>query len=211
MSAVVAWQSEVVGRNPYRTNQRWVETPDGYIWSPYLQPVNNRSNAPINSLPEASLSPGMWVEVSVPFVDLALDNPPARSPGYQDRIKLGLPIRLYYSQVIWVDQIKPEEQGAVWYRINEKYGTYGDILWGPAQAFRPITIEEMAPISPHVEEKRVVVDVTRQTLSCYEGQTEVHFARISSGALYNYVGERVDSWATPIGNFPSGASSFHCT
>jgi hypothetical protein len=37
--AVVPWLREVIGSTPNRTNQRWVETPDGYIWSPYLQPV----------------------------------------------------------------------------------------------------------------------------------------------------------------------------
>lgn len=200
--AVVAWLREVVGRNLFRTNQRWVETPDGYIWSPYLQPVHNTTNLPINSLPETSLGTGMWVEVSVPYVNLVFANPPARSPGYQDRIKLGLPVRLYYSQVLWVDEIKTDEQGTVWYRVNEKYGSYGDILWGEAQAFRPLNSEEMAPISPDVQEKRVVVDITYQTLSCYEGNTEVYFTRISSGALYNYAGEKVDAWATPIGKFP---------
>jgi hypothetical protein len=49
---VVIWLRELVGRNPNRTNQRWVETPDGYIWSPYLQPVQNNANIPIKVLPE---------------------------------------------------------------------------------------------------------------------------------------------------------------
>lgn len=200
--AIVPWLREVVGKNPYRTNQRWVETPDGYIWSPYLQPVRNAPNPPIQSLPDTSLGAGMWVEVSVPYVDLILDNPPARSPGYQDRIKLGIPLRLYYSQIVWIDQIRTDNVGQVWYRVNEKYGSYGDILWGDAEAFRPLTSDEMAPISPGVEDKRVVVDITYQTLSCYEGNTEVYFTRISSGALFNYVGEKVDVWATPIGKFP---------
>jgi len=86
--------------------------------------------------------------------------------------------------------------------VNEKYGSYGDILWSLAEAFRPLTAEEIAPIAPEIEEKRVIVDITYQTLSCYEGITEVYFIRISSGALYNCVGEKVDLWATPIGNFP---------
>ena len=30
--AVVPWLRELVGKNTFRTNQRWVETPDGYIW-----------------------------------------------------------------------------------------------------------------------------------------------------------------------------------
>ena len=42
--AVVPWLRELVGKNIYRTNQRWVETPEGYIWSPYLQPVQNNPN-----------------------------------------------------------------------------------------------------------------------------------------------------------------------
>src|SRR5512133_3454796 len=45
---VVPWLREVVGRRPFRFNQRWVETPDGYIWTPYLQPVQNVINTPVS-------------------------------------------------------------------------------------------------------------------------------------------------------------------
>jgi hypothetical protein len=200
--AVVNWLREVVGINLYRTNQRWVETPDGYLWSPYIQPVQNLPNQPVQKLPETSLGPGMWVEVSVPYVDLYLDNPPPRSPALKDRKELGLPPRLYFSQILWVDQIKTDEEGNVLYRVNEKYGTYGDILWGAAEAFRPLTPEELAPISPDVEEKRVVVHIIHQTLSCYEGKDEVFFTRISSGAKWDAQGKPVDVWSTPIGRFP---------
>ncbi|OGO11199.1 MAG: hypothetical protein A2032_05105 [Chloroflexi bacterium RBG_19FT_COMBO_49_13] len=200
--AVVPWLRELVGSNPYRTNQRWVETPDGYIWSPYLQPVQNQPNTPIKNLPEANGEIGMWVEVSLPYIDLSLDNPPPRAPSLQHRQDLGLAPRLYYSQLMWVDQIKTDDQDQVWYRLNERYGSYGDILWGPAETFRLLAVDEIAPFSPEVEDKRVVVDITNQTLSCFEGKTEVFFTRISSGALYNSNGERVDAWATPIGNFP---------
>ena len=198
---VVPWQHEMVGMNIYRTNQRWVETPDGYIWSPYLQPVRNLPNSPLTTLPETSLGPGLWVEVSIPYVDLILDKPAALSPGFKHRLDLGLLPRLYYSQIVWVDQARADDQGQVWYRVVEKYGSYGDILWGAAEAFRPLTAEETAPISPDVEEKRIVVDINHQNLSCFEGQNEVYFARISSGALYNATGQKVTAWATPIGNF----------
>ena len=45
----------------------------------------------------------------------------------------------------------------------------------------------MAPINPGVEGKQIVVDVTdsRQTLSCYEGKSEVYYCRISSGRVPN--------------------------
>ena len=87
-----------------------------------------------------------------------------------------------------MDQIKTDTQGQIWYRVNERYGTYGDILWGDAEAFRPLTADEMAPISPEVEEKRVVVNIAYQTLSCFEGKTRCTLPRISSGALFNPLG-----------------------
>lgn len=189
---VVTWLGETVGWDPQRINQRWVETPDGYIWSPYLQPVRNTLTTPLAELPSPG---GMWAEVSIPYIDLKLDNPPARAPWLAERISQGLPPRLYHSQVIWVDQVKTDEQGQAWYRINERYGSYGDLFWAAAQAFRPLSAEEIVPISPEVEDKRVVVNVAYQTLACYEGQREVYLARVSTGLLSNEA-------ATPIGEFP---------
>ena len=130
--AVVPWLHETVGTWAWRNNQRWVETPDGYIWSPYIQPVKNEPNQPITQLPAADNDqPGMWVEVSVPWVDAVLANPPARSFWIKSREEHGLPPRMYYSQILWIDQIKTDENGQVLYRINERYGNPGDIFWAP--------------------------------------------------------------------------------
>jgi hypothetical protein len=30
--------------------------------------------------------------------------------------------------------------------VGEKYGTFGDFFWAPAEGFRPLTAEEMDPI-----------------------------------------------------------------
>jgi lipoprotein-anchoring transpeptidase ErfK/SrfK len=196
--AVVPWLREVIGTWPNRINQRWIETPEGYLWSSQVQPVRNLPNIPLDSLPQTSLGVGMWVEVSVPYVDLILVNPPARAPWLKNSLETGLPLRFFYSQIAWVDQIKVENDGQVWYRINEQFG-YGDIFWASAEAFRPISNEEMAPINPEVENKRVLVDITYQTMSCFEGNAEVYFARVSTGALYDYLGHRVDAWGTPLG------------
>ena len=105
------------------------------------------------------------------------------------------------SQIVWADQIRTDESGRVWYRLIEKYGS-GDIFWGQAEAFHPLTAEEISPINPQAEDKRIVVKIWERTLSCFEGKTEVHFARISSGALYDAWGNRVDAWATPVGESP---------
>ena len=200
---ILPWVREVVGSMPGRVNQRFVETPNGYIWGGYVQPVQNRPNSPLGNLYQTSLGAGMWVEVTVPYVDLILENPPARAPWLQYQLSINLPPRFYYSQVVWVDQIKTDENGQVWYRLNEKYGS-GDFFWGQAEAFHPLTPEEIAPISPDVDpaQKRIVVKIWEQTLSCFEGNTEVHFARISSGALWDAWGNRVDAWQTPVGESP---------
>jgi hypothetical protein len=94
-----------------------------------------------------------------------------------------LPLRLYYSQILWIDQVKTDSSGQIWYRVNERYGNPGDLLWAPGEAFRPLTEEELAPINPEVEDKRIVVRVNwnDQWLSCFEGNTEVFFCRVSSG------------------------------
>jgi len=201
--SVIPWLHELVGTMPGRINQRFVETPYGFVWGGYVQPTRNQPNVPTAALPQTSLGPGMWVEVTVPYVDLILDNPPARAPWLQYVASINLPARFYYSQIVWADQIRTDEKGQVWYRLNEKYGS-GDLFWGPAQAFRPLTVEELSPISLEVEpaQKSIVVRIWNQTLSCFEGDREVHFARISSGALYDAWGNRVDAWETPIGEFP---------
>jgi hypothetical protein len=198
--AVVPWLHETVGTWAWRNNQRWVETPDGYIWSPYIQPVKNEPNQPITQLPAADNDqPGMWVEVSVPWVDAVLANPPARSFWIKSREEHGLPPRMYYSQILWIDQIKTDENGQVLYRINERYGNPGDIFWAAGEAFRPLTSEELTPISPDVVDKSILVNVNWniQTLTCFEGNTEVYFTRISSG---------VTSGSTPI--TPFGGQGF---
>lgn len=197
--AVQPWLREIIGHWPWRNNQRWVETPDGYIWAPYLQPVKNLPNIPLKTLPRVNDGEGMWVEVTVPYVDAVLKNPPARSRWLRYRLEHGLPPRMYYSQILWVDENKKDDQGNIWYRINERYGNPGDIFWVRGEACRPITKEEVEPIHPNVENKRVVIDVNYgvQTLSCFEDDKEVYFCRISSG---------VGDGSTPI--TPYGTNGF---
>lgn len=196
--AVVPWLREVVGETPLgRVNRRWVETDKGYLYAPNVQPVENHPNQPLKELPDTSLGKGMWAEVTVPYVDVYLDNPPARSPWLKNS---PMP-RLYYSQILWIDQITTNSRGQVLYRVNERFGL-GDILWAAAEAFRPITADEMTPISPDVENKTVVVDVTHQTMSCYEGNSEVYYCLISSGGKWDAEGNEVEKWSTPVGPHP---------
>ena len=201
-NAVVPWLREVTGSSPYRFVQRFVETPDGYIWSPHLQKVQNNINENVlTRLPDYTGGIGMWVEVIVPYVDLVLANPPVRSPAFQK----GVPQRLYYQQVVWCDEIMMDEEDVVWYRLNERSGSYGDIFYVPAKAMQVITPEEVAPLSPEVpnEEKKIVININEnvQTLSCFENEREVYFARISAGQRADIKGNPTEKSATPLGVF----------
>jgi Uncharacterized protein conserved in bacteria len=198
---VVEWQRDVVGAAPSSasTNRKWVETPDGYIPAIRLQPCEANLNQPVMDLPQQTEGKGFWAEVTVPYVDLTLDNPPAHAPKLQELIAASQPARFYYSQVFWVDDVKTDDQGNVLYHVIEKHGSYGDMFWADARAFRQITTDELSPISPDVTDKKVVVDLTHQTLSCYEGKREVLFSRVSTGAKFNSEGQAVDAWSTPTG------------
>ncbi len=194
---VVAWIREVVGDVPeYRISSRWVETPQGYVYAPNLQPVRNRPNVPLTQFPDTSAA-GMWVEVTLPFVDVKVDNYPPIGYWLQNNYEP----RYYYSQVLWADQIKTGEDGKIYYRINEKYDR-GDILWGSAEAFRPITQEEISPINPDVEDKKILVNLFQETLSCYEGSREVYFCKVSAGLPFDAKGDPVPVSATPMGSHP---------
>jgi len=192
---VVVWLREVVGEAPSGVySRRWVETPNGYLFAPVVQPVRNLPNAPIILAPNSSAGQGFWAEVTVPYVDIKVEKDPCSF--WLRNVKNP---RLYYSQVLWIDAISTNDQGQVSYRVNEKYGNCGDTYWGAAEAFRPLTAEEIAPIHPDAADKRVYVDLNHQTLSCFEGKDEVYFCRISSGAKYDAQGRSVDKYSTPIG------------
>ncbi len=194
---VVVWQREVIGSNSHQmTSQTWVETPDGFIYAPNLQPVRNLPNTPLTALPAGK--PGFWAEVTVPYVDLQLQNAPV-SPGVKYTLQTGQPLRLYYGQVVWIDQLGADAGGKIYYRVDESPGHgygYGDIFIAEGSGFRPLADADVAAINPNVDpaSKKIVVDATdgHQWLSCLEGKTEVYFCRISSG-----YGEK---FSTPVGD-----------
>ena len=181
--AVVPWYREVVGFWPGRTNRRWVETPEGYVWAPEIQPVKEELNQTLSELPQEGEQPGLWVEVTVPWVGAVLEKDQVYSSWWNLLRSKNLSPRFYYGQVLWVDDLRMDDQGQTWYRINERYGNPGDTLWARAEAFRPIEESELSVIHPEAENKRIVIDrsYSRQTLSCFEGDREVYFARVSTG------------------------------
>ena len=204
--AVLPWVKVVIGAPNLNRgkSRRWVETPDGYIYGPDFQRVLNQINVPVKTLPQSASGTGMWVEVSVPWVDAPLANPPARAEVLR---QLDGNPRLYYSQIYWVDDLR-QRNGKTEYHITEKHGSPGDMFWADGQALRPMTLEEMTPIRPEVGDKRVLVNLGTQTMACFEGKKEVYFCRVSTGAKFNSDGKAVDKWSTPVGMFNSISRKF---
>ena len=146
----------------------------------------------------------MWAEVTVPYIDAPLANPPARAEVLKE---LDRNPRLYYSQVYWIDDMRARN-GITQYHATEKHGSPGDMFWADARGMRPIPPEELTPISPDVTDKKVLVNVSNQTLACYEGNREVYYCRVSTGAKFNADGKSVDKWATPLGLYNSVSRKF---
>jgi len=199
------WGREVIGNVVALTNQKYLETAQGYIWSSRVQPTKNLPNKPITQMPAGQ--PGFWVEVTVPYVDLTLEGT-AASPWLKSKQEFNFPPRVYYSQVLWIDQVR-QNNGFVEYRWNEDanghgygYGPYGEFFWLDGAGVKVLTDADVAPINPDVDpnEKKIVASITYQTLSCYEGNNEVFFCRIASGQKFDANGAASEELATPVGD-----------
>lgn len=190
---VIPWYREVAatGLDYNSVNQRWVETEGGYIYAGYIQPVENIPNQPLTELPAYGKTPGMWVEITVPVSDLIIDGAPG---SYW--LKTAMHPRVYYGQVFWADTIRQDESGEIFYRMTQRVGCQEEYYWTPASSCKVLTPDDISAISPEVEDKKVVVNLKTQTLSCLENNIEVFFCRVSTGP--KIAGE----WATAPGDHP---------
>jgi hypothetical protein len=171
---------QTVGRGLRPHNHVWFETPGGFLWSSFGQPVQDLPNLALETIPDG----GIWTEVSVPFVDGRREANPDSPVRY----------RLYWAMILNVDQRVSGVDGRIWYRVHDENEVK---LFAPAEAFRPIPADELAPIRPEAEPKSIRVNLTRQDLSAWEGSVEVYYCRIASGFGFLEDGRRI--WNTPLG------------
>ncbi len=179
---------EVVAEEP-KFNPVWYRVWGGYMHRARLQRVQVLYNLPLASIPQGTR---LLTEVTVPFTQ------PWRftkTYGWQP-----LNFRLYYESVHWIEAIEEGPDGQAWYRVfDELAGTY----YAPALHLRHIPFESLAPISPEIplEDKRIEVNLTTQTLTAYEYETIVFQTNISSGLPFGGSGGRGPSTKTPSGQF----------
>ena len=202
---LLPWGREVIGNVVALTNQKYLETPKGYVWSSRVQPTRNIPNTPITEIPAGQ--PGFWAEVTVPYIDLTLEGVVA-SPWLKSKQEFKFPPRIYYGQTIWIDQVR-QNNGFVEYRWDEGanghgygYGAYGEFFWLDGAGVKVLTDADVAPISPEIDPatKKIIANITYQTLSCYEGNNEVYFCRIASGQKFDATGAISEELATPVGD-----------
>lgn len=183
---------EVVGKAPRADphNYRWFETSDGYLWAPWVYPMNFQPQTPLETIPGGKA----WAEVSVPWVQgrsAPSDFAPVVIMESND-----LPLTLYYASIYTVKKAVKDEAGKIWYLLED----LGLSMYARADGLRLITAEELDPISPDVEDKLVVVDLTRRmkTISALENGKEVFYAVIASGGIDPKTGLP----STPAGEHP---------
>ena len=152
--------------NPY--NDVWYRIGElGYVYSGWVQPVKTSFNQPASGIPRG----GTLAEVTVPFTDTYRIN----QQGLFTRS-----YRMYYQTTHWVTDVV-ESGNLIWYRLyDDLTGMYAFVL---AEHLRLIPPEELTPLSPDVPEsdKSILVDLEAQSVTAFEGKTQVLFARASTG------------------------------
>jgi len=177
---VVQVLREVVGQGAQPQNHVWMETSQGYLYFPDVQPIVYQPSMPLTVAPDG----GFWAQVTVPYEDSWSQPTAPAHIGY----------RLYYASIYQVDAVGPDKEGQVWYHIADLNA------YTPGQGLTPIAAEDLAPISPQVENKKIVVDLERQDLSAFEDEVEVFHATIASGGQYYPSGSKQLVWATTPGS-----------
>jgi len=153
------------GLNSY--NDLWYETPQGYAFSAWVQPMWVWPP----QLAQVELGEwGFWGEVCVPFTD-------ARS---QPHVAASSPYRFYNGNVYHVTAVSFDELGNGWYQVYDELPPPTH-QWVLAQDLRRIPRAELAPIRPFAGAKRIEVDLTQQRITCLEGGRVVFSTPCSSG------------------------------
>jgi hypothetical protein len=153
--------------NPY--NSVWYGiNGEGYIYSGWIQPVETNYQKPKFDIPEK----GHVGEITVPFSITRKDPYVYADNGY----------RVYYGSTHWVTKtIVTRDEKSIWYQIYDFY--LKKYLYVAAHDMRLLPSEELTLLSPEVpaEEKKIVVDLSTQLVSAFEGEKLVFSERCASG------------------------------
>lgn len=188
---IVHIYEEVISPDGPAYNPLWYRVWGGYLHSAYLQRVKVRHNEPLSAIPEA----GQLCEVTVPYT-IAYQY--SSWEGWQPWD--GTP--LYYTTTHWITGIEAGPDGEAWYELTSEIDAHLK-YFVPTAHLRPISDEEISPISPDVppEQKRIEVSIGRQTLTAYEGDKVMLSTKVSTGIPSARRSPEDLPTATPTGRF----------
>lgn len=175
-STVLKFYEERTGLPDPKYNPLWLRTSDGWVNAAFIQPVEDKLNVPFAEVPPG----GFLAEVSVPVTQAWKDK----------RGNLVKAYRFFYGSTHWVDFVDADEHGWTSYRVyDDREKIYYFVT---AEHLRPIPMEELAPLSPQVYDKRIEVYLDTQTLIAFEYGQPVFTTLVSTGAVIK---------DTPVGDF----------
>jgi hypothetical protein len=144
---------------------------EGYAHSGGIQPVQTSLNEPQGEFPRS----GSLAEVTVPYTDA----------HYHPGSEYPFAYRLYYETTHWVDKTVEDKEGNAWYRVREDKWDF--IYYLRARHVRVYKPEDLQPLAPEIpgDLKRIEVDLERQVVSAYEGNSPVFMTRAATGAKFS--------------------------
>ena len=152
--------------NPYNT--LWYKIDNGYAFSGGIQPVETRYQKPVFILPEK----GQLGEITVPVCDTKKEPYTYAERGY----------RIYYGSTHWVKRvIVQRDEKSIWYEIFDFHLKRS--YYVSSHDMRLVPDEELTTLSPDVpdDQKRIVVDLSTQLVTAFEGENLVFSQRCASG------------------------------
>ena len=153
--------------NPF--NGVWYQVNnEGFTYSGWVQPVETRYQMPIFNIPEK----GQVGEIVVPFSDTKKEPYVYAERGY----------RLFYGTTHWVKRyVVTRAEKSIWYEIYDFH--LKKLFYVPSHDMRLIPNAELSTLSPEVpdEEKHIVVDLSAQLVTAFEGEILVFSQRCASG------------------------------
>ncbi len=153
--------------NPF--NSAWYQVNgEGYTYSGWIQPVETNYQKPKFDIPAS----GQVGEITVPFSITRKDPYVYAKTGY----------RIYYGTTHWVTRVVvTRDEKSIWYEIYDSL--LKKYFYVPSHDMRLIPSDELTLLSPEVpdEQKKIVVDLSTQLVTAFEGEKLVFSERCSSG------------------------------
>jgi len=164
-------------------NDLWYRTLLGYVHSAWILPMRVYSPQPfIRDAGEW----GFWGEVSQVLTAARAE------PNLQARQVY----RFYGGTVYHVVDTFEDEQSTGWYKVYDEFPpTNPSHQWVLARDMRRIPRSEIAPIHPFAGHKRIEVDMSKQLLTCYEGE-RIAFTTLVASGLGQFEGDPETDLAT---------------